>query len=388
MKYIPYGRQFIDKKDISSVIKSLNNDLITTGPYVKAFENELSNKLDVPFAYCCNSGTSALYLAFLAINLNENDSIILPSINFIAAANMAANLKAKIFFSDVDPSTGQLTPDLINECIIKNNIKSLKAIVIMYHGGYPREISKLKLLKKKLNCFLIEDACHALGAKYKIKNRLEKIGSCKHVDISTFSLHPLKSITAGEGGIITTRDKQLAKKIKLYRSHGIIKTKNHWEYDVLVNGFNFRLSDLNCSLALSQIKKLEKFIKKRKLIYDVYFNRLNKFIDECKILKYEKLTYPSYHLVFFQIDFKKFNINKEDLIKFLIKKKIITQYHYIPFYKFSLFKKMLKRHKNNFKGTSEYFQKTLSLPIYYSLKKSDVLKISNEIKKFLNKKKL
>ena len=225
MKYIPYGKQFIDNRDISNVIKSLKNDLITTGPFVKAFEKEVSKKLNVPYAFSCNSGTSALHLAFLAIDLNENDSVILPSINFIAAANIASNLRAKIFFADVDPKTGQTTPDLIIDCILKNKVKSLKAIVIMHHGGYPREISKFKLLKKKLNCFLIEDACHALGASYKTKSKVERIGSCKNVDISTFSLHPLKSITAGEGGIVTTRNKNLAYKIKLYRSHGMIKKK-------------------------------------------------------------------------------------------------------------------------------------------------------------------
>ena len=117
MKYIPYGKQFIDNRDISNVIKSLKNDLITTGPFVKAFEKEVSKKLNVPYAFSCNSGTSALHLAFLAIDLNENDSVILPSINFIAAANIASNLRAKIFFADVDPKTGQTTPDLIIDCI-------------------------------------------------------------------------------------------------------------------------------------------------------------------------------------------------------------------------------------------------------------------------------
>ena len=343
MKYIPYGRQFIDSKDISNVIKSLKNDLITTGPFVKAFEKEVSKKLNVPYAFSCNSGTSALHLAFLAIDLNENDSVILPSINFIAAANIASNLRAKIFFADVDPKTGQTTPDLIIDCISKNKVKSLKAIVIMHHGGYPREISKFKLLKK-LNCFLIEDACHALGASYKTKSKVERIGSCKNVDISTFSLHPLKSITAGEGGIVTTRNKNLANKIKLYRSHGMIKKKNHWKYDVYYNGFNFRLSDLNCALAYSQIKKLEKFIKKRKVIYDEYYKNLNDFKDNCKILKLEKLSYPSYHLVFLQINFKKLKKNKEDLIKFLLKKRLLHNiiiFHFINFF----YLKDIRKHK-------------------------------------------
>ena len=148
------------------------------------------------------------------------------------------------------------------------------------------------------------------------------------------------------------------------------------------------MSDINCALAFSQIKKLDKFIKKRKKIYDLYFKNLNNFNNVCKIVKSEKFTYPAYHLVFLQIEFKKFNKKKENLINFLLKKKIITQFHYIPFYKFSFFKHRLKKHNNKFKGASEYFNKMLSLPVYYTLKEKEVLKISNEIKKFINLNKL
>tara|TARA_B100001063_G_C16722526_1_gene534445 strand:- start:292 stop:1461 length:1170 start_codon:yes stop_codon:yes gene_type:complete len=383
MKYIPYGRQFIDKNDISHVIKSLKNDLITTGPYVNAFEKIISKKLKVPHVYSCSSGTAALHLAFLAINLNEGDSIIIPSVNFIASANIASQMKARIFFSDVDPLTGQITPNLIKDCIKKNKIKNLKAVVTMYHGGYPRNIIELGLLKKKLRCFLIEDSCHALGANYISLKKTEKIGSCKHSDISTFSLHPLKSITAGEGGIITTRNKLLAEKIKLFRSHGIIRKKKHWEYDVKLKGFNYRLSDINCALAFSQTKKLDQFILRRKKIFDLYFKNLNNYKNICKIIKNEKQTSSAYHLVLISINYRKLNADKNDLINFLLKKKIITQYHYIPFYKFTSFKKELKKHNNKFNGTKSFLNNVLSLPIYYSLKKEEVLKISQQIKKFV-----
>ena len=384
MKYIPYGRQYIDKKDISFVVKSLKNDLITTGPFVNAFEKEISKKLNVPYVYSCSSGTAALHLAFLAIGLNEKDTIIIPAINFIASANIASLMKAKIFFADVDPTTGQSSPEKIKDCIKKNKIKNLKAIVTMYNGGYPRDIIKLNKLRKKFKCFLIEDSCHALGAKYINIKKYEKIGSCKHSDISTFSLHPLKSITSGEGGIVTTRNKFIAEKIKLFRSHGIIRKKYHWDYDVKINGLNYRLSDINCALAFSQIKKLEKFVAKRKKIFNLYCRHLHNYKDICSIVTPEKNTISSFHLIFLKLNYVKLKKKKKDLIYFLMKKKIMGQFHYIPFFKFSFFEKRFKKHKNMFKGCIEFSKKTFSLPIYFTLKEKEVLMICNHIKKFIN----
>ena len=383
MKYIPYGRQYIDKDDISFVTKSLKNDLITTGPFVKLFEKEISKKLNVPYVYSCSSGTAALHLAFLSINLNEKDTIIIPAINFVASANLASQMRAKIFFADIDSATGQSSPEKIEDCIKKNNIKNLKAIVTMYNGGYPRDITKFKKLKQKFKCFLIEDSCHALGAKYVNTKKYESIGSCKHSDISTFSLHPLKSITSGEGGIVTTRNKFIGEKIKLFRSHGIIRKKKHWNYDVKTNGFNYRLSDVNCALAFSQIKKLEMFVAKRKKIFNLYYSHLNNYKNICSIYRPEKNTRSSFHLVFLKINYDKLKKDKKDFINFFLRKKIIVQFHYIPFYKFSLFKEKLKLHKNIFIGCKKFSNKTFSLPIYFALKEKEVSMICNHIKKFI-----
>ena len=324
MKYIPYGRQYIDKDDISYVNKSLKNDLITTGPFVKLFEKRNFQKLNVPYVYSCSSGTAALHLAFLSINLNEKDTIIIPAINFVASANLASQMRAKIFFADIDSATGQSSPEKIEDCIKKNNIKNLKAIVTMYNGGYPRDITKFKKLKQKFKCFLIEDSCHALGEKYVNTKKYESIGSCKHSDISTFSLHPLKSITSGEGGIVTTRNKFIGEKIKLFRSHGIIRKKKHWNYDVKTNGFNYRLSDVNCALAFSQIKKLEMFIAKRKKIFNLYYSHLNNYKNICSIYRPEKNTKSSFHLVFLKINYDKLKKDKKDLINFLLRKNYYT----------------------------------------------------------------
>ena len=261
MNEIPYNKQFIDHKDILEVSNSLKKKLITTGVYVKKFEKNISQFMNVKFSLSCNSGTSALHLAMLAINLKPNDIIIMPAINFIAIYNMCKLMKAKIFLADVDPFTGQMTPQTLLNCIERNKLKKIKAIITMYLGGYPENIIEFYNIKKKFNCYLIEDACHALGAKYKFKNKYLPIGSCKHSDISVFSLHAVKTITSGEGGIVNTNNKVLYNKMLNLRSHGIKRDKSsHWKYNVICSGFNYRLSDINCALALSQLKKISKFI--------------------------------------------------------------------------------------------------------------------------------
>ena len=186
MKNIPYGKQHIDSQDINAVSKAMKAELITTGEYVKKFENAIIRLLKARFAVSCNSGTSAIHLAFLSINLKKNDVVIMPAINFIAAYNLATIMGAKIFLADVDPSTGQMTPEKLLSCIKKNKLKKIKVIVTMYLGGYPENVTEFYNIKKKMRCLLIEDACHALGAQYNFRGKNIYIGSCKHSDISTF----------------------------------------------------------------------------------------------------------------------------------------------------------------------------------------------------------
>ena len=226
MKYIPYGRQFIDNNDKKLISSSLSNDLITTGPFVEKFEKDLSKYFNCKYSSVCSSGTAAIHLAMLSIGLKKDDIILMPAVNFIAAYNMAKIIGLKVFLVDVDEFTGQVTPNKVLECIKKNKLKKIQALLVMFHGGYPENIKKLYDIKKRYNFYIIEDACHALGSKYKYKNKLFKIGSCKHADISTFSLHPLKTITSGEGGIITSNNAKIAKSIQLFRSHGILRKKN------------------------------------------------------------------------------------------------------------------------------------------------------------------
>ena len=221
-KFIPYGRQSIDKSDIQSVTKALKSKYLTTGPLTRVFEQKFKNYVSSKHAVTCSSGTSALHLALLSINVKKGDVVILPVINFIASINMTHILGAKIYFADVNKFDGQMTPETLQMCIKQNNLKKIKAVVTMYNGGCPNNAKEFFKLKKKYNFFLIEDACHALGAKYDNSTN-SRVGSCKYSDLATFSLHPIKSITTGEGGIISTNKKDLFKKINLLKNHGIFK---------------------------------------------------------------------------------------------------------------------------------------------------------------------
>ena len=381
MKNIPYGRQYIDNADKKSVINSLSNELITTGPVVKIFEKRIKKYLNCNYGYVCSSGTAAIHLAMLSIGLKKNDIILMPAINFVASYNMARNIGLKIYLVDVDEFTGQVTPDKILECIKKNKLKKINALLVMFNGGYPENINKFYEIKKKYNFFIIEDACHALGAKYKYKNNYLKIGSCKHADVSTFSLHPLKTITSGEGGIITTKDTKIAKNITLFRNHGILRDKKmHWKYDVVKNGFNYRLSDINCALGLSQLKKIDFFLKKRKKIYKKYLNELHNLNPHLIIPEFSKNIRPSFHLFIIKILFKKIKKNKNHFMKYLMDNKIIAQQHYIPIYKLSIYKK-----KNFFfNGSKKYYENSISIPIYVDLNRKKQDQIIKTIKNYFN----
>ena len=378
-KKINYGRQYIDKLDVNLVIKSLNENRITTGNYVNLFEKKIRDKFKCKYAYSCCNGTAGLHLAYLAINLKKDDIVLMPSVNFISSYSMAKQLGARIFLVDVDPITGQMTPEKILECIKLNKINKIKAIVTMYLGGYVENNINFYNLKKRLNCYLIEDACHAIGAKYKYKNKEHYIGSCKHSDICVFSFHPIKTITTGEGGAVITNSKFFSEKIKIFRNHGIIRNKKeYWKYNIKQMSFNYRLSDINCSLGIGQLSKLNKFINQRKKIFDEYRDKLKNFKEFVKINNYNNKI-NGFHLIILNINFNSLKSTKDEMFRFLNKHNIFPQYHYIPLYKFSFHK---KKYFNKFEGTEEYYKKSISLPIYYDLKKNDLAYIIKVIKKF------
>ena len=383
-RIIPYGKQTIEKDDILSVRNTLESNFLTTGPVTKKFEQKFKQYVGSQFASSCSSGTSALHLSLLAIKVKKGDIIILPVINFIASVNMAQLVGAKIYFSDVDKLTGQMTPKNLVDCIKKNKLKKIKAVITMYNGGSPNNAKVFFQLKKKYKFTLIEDACHALGGKYDNKKNL-KVGSCKFSDITTFSLHPIKSITTGEGGMITTNNKNYFKRISILKNHGIVKKNkrrnvNNWSYKVIAPGYNYRLSDIACSLGISQLKKIDKFIKKRNLIFNWYRKKLSKYSHYLILPNSKNNEISANHLFIILFKEKRIKISREKIIQKLYQKGIITQVHYIPVYYHPYYKNICK---GSFEGANFYFNNCLSLPIFPSLKLSDLNNVVKILEKIL-----
>ncbi len=382
LKKIFYGRQSISASDIKSVKRSLENRTLTQGPIVNNLEKKFKKFFKSKHALVCSSGTAALHLSLLSINLKKNDIIIMPAINFIAVYNLSKSLEAKVILVDVDPLTGQMIPEKVLELIKDQNKKKIKAIITMNLGGFPENIKKFYEIKKKIGCYLIEDACHALGSNFLYNKKFEKIGSCKYSDISTFSLHPLKIITSGEGGVISTNNTTLAKKIELLRSHGLEKNKKfYWKYTHKGFGYNYRLSEINCSLALSQLSRINSFIIKRKKIAKYYVKKLNNLKEYIIIPNYKNFNSSSFHLFVIHLNLKKLKGSKDDFLKFMNKKNIYPQFHYIPIYRIV---QNTKYNLKKFKNTEKYFKSAVSIPIYFDLTYKDQDHIIKSIKKYVN----
>ena len=273
---IPYSRQSINKQDIASIVRVLKSDFLTQGPLVEKFEKKISNLVKAKYAVASNSGSSALHLACLSLKLGPKDIVWTVPNTFAATVNCAINCGASVDFVDIDSETWNISIDrLIQKLHYAKRKKKLPKILIPVHfAGQPTEQKTIWELSKKYNFKIIEDASHSLGAKH----FGEPVGSCKWSDITVFSFHPVKIITTGEGGMSLTNNRLLADKMKMYRTNGItknlryfkIKNSQPWYYEQQESGFNYRMNDISATLGLSQIMRLNKFLKKRNRIAEIY----------------------------------------------------------------------------------------------------------------------
>ena len=385
--YIPYGRHKIFKSDFEAVKKILHSDYLTQGPTVFEFEKKFKLKVKSKYSIAMNSATSALHAACVALEIKKNDIVWISSITFVASANCALHCKAKVDFVDIDLNTFNICVDSLKKKL-ENTIKDKrpKLLIVVHLGGLPCDMAKIYKLSKKYNFKIIEDASHAIGSKI---NKLS-IGSCKYSDLTVFSLHPVKIITSGEGGIITTNKKSLNDKLKILREHGIEKDHKKikgtidgpWFYQQQDLGYNFRMSDLHASLGISQLKKLDKFVDIRNKIAKKYYQELKNLPIIFQDLRNN--YFSSYHLFIIRVSDK---IHLE-LFNYLRKKKILVNLHYIPVYRHIYYRSIKKFSLKNFKNSEIYYRTAISLPIFVGLKEKDQLFVINTIKYFFNKNKL
>ena len=371
---INYGRHKVDLKDIKEVIKVLKSDFLTTGPKVEEFENKLIKKFGGNFCTVVNSGTSALYLLGKALNWKKNDKIATTPISFIATSNSIVNNNASPEFIDVEKKT--YTMDL-NKLESKVKRKKFKAVIAVDYAGHPCDWEGLKYLSNKHDFVLVNDACHSMGAKYKSNSKY----AIKYADFITQSFHPVKTFTSGEGGSIISKNKFIDEKIKLMRNHSMVKNKKFdpWFYKIFSPGMNYRITDLQCALGISQLEKLEEYILERRKIAKMYLTNL----ADCEnfILPNElDQNYHAYHLFPLQILFKKIKIDKRKLFKTFLNMGVKLQVHYIPIHLQPFYKKNFKINRKELVNSEEFYKKVVSLPIYPGLKKRDLLRIIKQLK--------
>ncbi len=360
--YIPYGRQCISEEDIQAVVDTLRSDYLTTGPKISEFEKVIADYTGAKYAVAVSNGTAALHIACMAAGISEGDEVITSPITFVASANCSFYCGATPIFADIDLDTYNISPESIEKCITDKT----KAIVAVHFSGQPCDMDRIREIADKHNLIVIEDAAHALGADYKSK----KIGSIS--DMTTFSFHPVKHITTAEGGMVTTNNKELYEKLLLYRTHGITRdselmSKNDgaWYYEQIDLGYNYRITDVQCALGISQMKRLDEFVSKRRELVARY-NKAFENVDEI-ITPYQLAgCNNSYHLYVIRLN----TIDRNEVFDKLRAAGIGVNVHYIPVHTQPYYKRYYEENKMaqpECPNAIKYYNTAISLPLYPEL---------------------
>tara|TARA_B100000965_G_scaffold350585_2_gene324578 strand:- start:4201 stop:5364 length:1164 start_codon:yes stop_codon:yes gene_type:complete len=383
---IPYGKQDISRKDIEEVISALKSDFLTQGPLIPKFEKSIAKFTNSKYCAAVNSATSALHIACLSLGVGKGDLVWTSPITYVASANAALYCGAEVDFVDIDPNNYNMCPVKLEEKLLIAKRKNClpKVIMPVHLAGQSCNMQKISKIAAKYNIKIIEDASHAIGGFYKN----HPIGSCKYSDIAVFSFHPVKIITTGEGGAITTNNREIFKKIEMLRTHGVTRNKSlmknkpdgDWYYEQLILGFNYRITDIQAALGLSQIKRLKEFIQKRNHIAKNYN----------KLLKNKKLILPAisadclsaFHLYVIRIKSNNKDIRKK-IFDFLRLEGIGVNIHYMPVYKQPFYEDKFASNYS-LKNAENYYSSAISIPMYPKLTQLEQKKVANKILEAVN----
>lgn len=382
---IPYSRQLIDQSDIEAVVEVLQSDYLTQGTQVPAFEKGLCDHTGSKYGVAVNSGTSALHIACLSLNLGAGDYLWTTPLTFVASANCARYCNAQIDFVDIEKGSWNIDVQSLSDKLetAKRENRLPKILVVVHFAGLPVKLEEIHQLSLLYGFHVVEDACHALGASY----QESPIGSCRYSDITVFSFHPVKSITTGEGGMAVTNDQSLASKMRLASSHGITRNQEQmdrdsegaWYYQQVSLGFNYRMSDIHAALGISQLAKLDRFIANRKKIAGAYNDKLPAL--SLKIQETSKDVQSAHHL--YPVRLEDDGYDRKLIYDKLREKGIGVQVHYIPVHLQPYYRKM-GFVPGDFPVAESFYKKCLSLPCYPSLSDSDQAYIIDELTKILN----
>ena len=372
---IPYGKHHIDEDDIQAVVDVLRSGALTQGPVVEAFERAIAEYVGANYAVAVSSGTAALHLAALIAGVGPDKPLITSPITFVASANAALYAGGSVAFADIEPQTVNMSPMALRDALEKH--PATRAVIPVHFAGLPCDMPTIKSLADDAGAEVIEDAAHALGASYPDGRR---VGCCAYSHMTIFSFHPVKAIAAGEGGMITTNDESTYRKLLRLRSHGINKlddpfqlpeqaqtngVRNPWYYEMQELGFHYRITDLQCGLALSQLRKLDRFIARRRLLADRY-DKSWSGMRNCRPAQTTGRDQSGHHLYVLRIDFDSIGLSRAQLMQELKSREIGTQVHYIPVPAHPHFRR-LGFSPADYPHAQKYYREALSIPLFYDL---------------------
>jgi UDP-4-amino-4,6-dideoxy-N-acetyl-beta-L-altrosamine transaminase len=398
-KPIPYGKQFISKEDINAVVESLNSDYLTQGPLINDFEQKFADYIGSKFAIAVSNGTAALHLCTLALKVSEGDKVITTPITFAASANCIKYCGGEVVFADIDSRTYLIDYKKVEKLLEASPIGTYKGLILVDFAGRAIDFEKFSVLAKKFNLWIIEDACHAPGGSFKDSNgQIQNCGNSNFADLAIFSFHPVKHIACGEGGMITTNNKELYTKLLKLRTHGITKTNDEfvndikwaqggentsiedhkypgWYMEMQQLGFNYRLTDFQAALGISQLKRADLGIEKRIKIAEKY----NNAFCNCSFIKGQSglVKGHAYHLYIIEVN------NRLGLYNFLKENNIFAQIHYIPTHLMPYYKQFGWK-IGDLPIAESYYESCISLPMYPTLTEIEQDFVINKIKEFYN----
>jgi UDP-4-amino-4,6-dideoxy-N-acetyl-beta-L-altrosamine transaminase len=407
--YIPYGRQLVDDDDIAAVVETLRSDWLTQGPRVQEFEEAFAVYVGSRYAVAVSSGTAALHLACLAAGLGPGDEVITSPITFVATANCALYVGARPAFVDIDRETFNLDPKKLEDYLAAKVDDGPRAVIPVHFAGLPCNMAEIHRIAREHRLVIIEDACHALGAKYRVgrgeDSRWISIGSCAHSNMTIFSFHPVKHITTGEGGMVTTNDRDLYGRLVLLRNHGITRNPEEftvrgspsesrttdngqrltdngeriwppWYYEMQAIGYNYRITDIQCALGRSQLKKIESFVERRRSIAGQY----SRIVGELPNFRHQ--TEPdgyqsSYHLYAVRTD-DEASMSRDEVMADLKRMGVGTQVHYIPVYRHPFYQKS-GFEPDSWPNAENFFRHCLSIPMFPGMSEKEIEQVSNAL---------
>jgi perosamine synthetase len=388
---LPYGRHHLDEDDISAVVDVLRHGWLTQGPKIGEFEAAIAARVGAKYAVAVSSGTAALHIACMAAGLGKDDKVVTSPNTFVASANCAVYVGATPQFSDIDPETLNLDPEkLARRCA---DLKQVKAIIPVHFAGLPCNMPAIRKIADQHGSVVIEDAAHALGATY---DDGRPVGCCAHSDMTVFSFHPVKIIATAEGGMVTTNNEALYQDLLRLRSHGINKGNdpylntehaytdgvvNPWYYEMREVGFNYRITDVQCALGISQFEKLDRFLQRRRELALRYDGILSE-IPHITPAQISGRLASAHHLYVVRIDFERTGQSRASFMRELVARDIICQVHYIPVHYHPYYR--ANGHRNDsFPVAEHYYDQALSLPLYYDLSNEDQDYVAAQIKGLL-----